>query len=113
VFAYKSRFYNCILRGNYSRTVTWKDNRRVYGKAVVHNADTAKVYQNTYSHTYTDNRNPKFADAANNNYRLAKDSPCIDRGVINATLKKWLGALDLRGRQRVKGKAIDMGCYEY
>jgi hypothetical protein len=107
VFAYKSRFFNCILRNNCSRAETGN------GKTAIHNADTAKVYQNTYSHTYTDNRNPTFADAANNNFRLAKGSPCIDRGVINATLREWLGTLDLRGRQRVKGKAIDMGCYEY
>jgi hypothetical protein len=110
VLAYKSRFYNCIFRNNCSRAETWEGK---IGKTSVHNADTAKVYRNTYSHTYTDNRNPKFADAANNNYRLAKGSPCIDRGVINATLREWLGAIDLRGRQRVKGKAIDMGCYEY
>lgn len=96
--AYSCRFYNCILRNNYEAD-----------RAVLHNVDAG----NAYYRTYKNNRNPKFANAAKGNYRLQKGSPCINQGGLNATLKKLVGSFDLSGRKRVRGKAIDMGCYEY
>ena len=53
--------------------------------------------------------NPLFVDASNGDYRLREDSPCIDAG--NSTNSMF--AVDLAGNPRVKGRAIDMGCYEY
>ncbi len=53
---------------------------------------------------------PKFVPG---DYRLKKGSPCIDRGKLTKALKKLVGKKDLAGKKRVKGKAIDLGCYEY
>jgi hypothetical protein len=95
-FSYKSKFYNCILHGNHR------------GKTIL-NIDSTS----TYSRTYKDNRNPKFVDAAKGNYKLAKGSPCFDQGTVPAAIKSYVGTVDLGGTKRIRGKAIDMGCYEY
>ncbi|MBN1950051.1 MAG: hypothetical protein JW801_02555, partial [Bacteroidales bacterium] len=50
---------------------------------------------------------PEFADSLNNNYRLSKASPYIDAG------EGAPGTEDLDGHQRIFGKAIDLGPYEY
>ncbi len=52
---------------------------------------------------------PRFADAAAGDYRLAAGSPCIDAGS-----SAWVEAdeTDLDGRTRTAGKAPDIGCYE-
>jgi hypothetical protein len=93
---HKSKFYNCILRNN----------RR---GGAVYNLGTG----NTYSRTYKDNRDPKFVNKAPAKYKLAKGSPCINQGKVTAAQKKLLGSVDLGGAKRIRGKAIDMGCYEY
>lgn len=113
VAAYKSRFYNCILRNNYRQAETWMENQWMYGQPVVHNVDAAAVYANTYFRTYVNNRDPKFVNYAKGDYRLTKGSPCIDLGQLNATLKQLVGSCDLSGKKRIRGKNIDMGCYEY
>ncbi len=46
-------------------------------------------------------------------YRLAKGSRLIDKGKVSAALAKLYGTKDLVGNKRVKGKSIDIGCYEY
>lgn len=97
-FSGKSKFFNCILRNNW----------RGEGKSV-HNTDSG----NTYSRTYKDNRDPKFVDEAGGNYKLAKGSPCFDQGTVSAAIKSLVGSVDLAGVKRIRGKAIDMGCYEY
>ena len=45
--------------------------------------------------------------------RLRKGSPCIDKGKLTNAQKKLAGKKDLAGRKRIRGKAIDLGCYEY
>jgi hypothetical protein len=45
--------------------------------------------------------------------RLTKESPCIDSGKLTKAQKKLVGTKDLAGRKRIRGKAIDLGCYEY
>ncbi len=62
---------------------------------------------------------PRFADAANGDYRLAADSLAIDAGdpaVPNNytfTQDAQGNSIDLDGNPRVSGSAIDMGAYEY
>ena len=102
----RSRFYNCILRNNYRQTKTFEGKT---GKAAVHNVDSG----NGYSRTYKNNKNPKFADEAKGNYKLAKGSPCINQGTVPAAIKSYIGSVDLAGAKRIRGQAIDMGCYEY
>ena len=56
---------------------------------------------------------PGFVDAANGDYRLLEDSPCVDAGALPANAEGAdPGELDLDGNPRVRGNAIDQGCYE-
>ncbi len=47
------------------------------------------------------------------NYRLQKGSPCINKGTKASAAKKLFGKWDLAGKKRIKGKSVDIGCYEY
>ncbi len=51
---------------------------------------------------------PLFVDAANGDYRLELDSPCIDAG-SDAYVD---GSTDLLGNPRIQGASVDMGAYE-
>lgn len=56
---------------------------------------------------------PGFVDAANGNYRLRPDSPCIDGGELPEDAEEVdPDNLDLDGNPRVRGAAVDQGCYE-
>jgi hypothetical protein len=52
---------------------------------------------------------PRFADAANGDYRPLADSPTVDAGSSHALL----GSSDPAGCPRVLGPAPDIGAYEY
>ena len=79
------------------------------GPKKLHNVDAGNVYKNTD----TTNKNPKFVNAAKGNYKLKKGSYCIDKGKLTKAQKKLVGTKDLAGKKRIRGKAIDRGCYEY
>ena len=53
--------------------------------------------------------NPLFTDAANGDYHLQSNSPCINWG-DNAYVS---GAVDLDDNPRIVEGYVDMGCYEY
>jgi hypothetical protein len=53
---------------------------------------------------------PRFVDAAANNFHLKPDSPARDRGDNLGT--SIVGDQDLDGQPRLKGTKIDVGCYE-
>ena len=75
------------------------------GRTVVHNVDSGNDYKNTDK----TNKDPKFASS----YKLKKGSYCINSGKLTKAQKKLVGTKDLAGRKRIKGKAVDRGCYEY
>ncbi|MBQ7252548.1 MAG: hypothetical protein IJS32_08115 [Kiritimatiellae bacterium] len=101
-----SRFYNCILWNNFRQEPVWGENDELLGYTkTVQNVSSG----NGYSRTYKDNRDPKFTTG----WKLAKGSPCINRGTLNSKLKKLVGSVDLAGAKRIHGASIDMGCYEY
>ncbi len=113
-FAAKSKFYNCILRNNYSqrKDTEWVANpatgtyesKPISGAKMIHNVDSG----NTYKNTDKTNKNPKLTA----DYKLKKGSYAIDKGRLTSSQKKNLGATDLAGDIRIRGKAIDRGCYE-
>jgi hypothetical protein len=50
-----------------------------------------------------------FANYAAGNYRLANNSPCVNRGINQS----WMtNAVDLDGRVRIRYGIVDMGAYE-
>jgi hypothetical protein len=52
---------------------------------------------------------PGFVNAADGDFHLAKDSPCLNAG----TNRPWMAeAMDLDGRPRMRGGTVDLGCYE-
>ena len=65
-----------------------------------------KIWDGTQYRYYT------MVDAPGN-YHLAKGSPCIDKGTKAKAVKKLFGSKDLDGKKRIKGKSVDIGCYEY
>ena len=55
-----------------------------------------------------DGANPKFVDAANGDYRLQEDSPCLNAGAAMT----WRSELDLAGNARVQDGTVEIGAYE-
>lgn len=107
-FAEKSGFYDCILWDN------WYQPDGLLGLPdSLCNAVTAKKFKNVYKTCYTAKASPGFVDADGGNYKLAKGSACIDKGALSAAQKKIVGTKDLAGKNRIRGKSVDIGCYEY
>ena len=52
---------------------------------------------------------PLFHGAASGDFRLRRDSPCINAGTNMAELGAW----DVAGQPRVRGFRVDMGAYEF
>ncbi len=104
--------------------VEWDDNDSDYGTVTVSGttdtailaAAKAKVGKTNvtyaileYEYEYGDYETVELPG----DYRLAKGSPCINKGKLTKSLKKLVGSKDLAGRKRILGKAVDIGCYEY
>jgi parallel beta-helix repeat protein len=54
--------------------------------------------------------NPCFIDAANGNYHLASNSPCISSGTNSAVIS---GEVDIDGQTRILHGTVDMGADEF
>ena len=52
---------------------------------------------------------PSFVDAANGDFRLLGDSPCIDMG----NNRYVSGETDIRGNARIQNGIVDIGAYEF
>jgi len=70
------------------------------------------TYCNTIPEPYAEGTvtgDPRFVDPANGDYRIRRDSPCIDVG----TNRTWMGSeKDLGGDPRIADGIVDMGAYE-
>ncbi|PRR78853.1 choice-of-anchor Q domain-containing protein [Clostridium vincentii] len=73
------------------------------------------MYNGTINDGKNNNTNkaedPKFIDAANYNFKLAEDSPAIDKGV-SALDNGSIPDKDINGILRPQGNGIDMGALE-
>ncbi len=123
-----SKFANCLLAGNQDTmpftsctfaNCTIADNAKFTMKKTkayntIFNGVAAgqfkKAKKNTLKNCFK-GANPKFAGS--DDYHLAKGSPCVNKGTKAATAKKLYGKKDLDGNKRVKGKSVDIGCYEF
>jgi hypothetical protein len=50
-----------------------------------------------------------FQDPGKGDYRLTRQSPCVDKGMNQAWM---IGALDLDSQPRLRGAGVDMGAFE-
>lgn len=88
--------YNCIVWAN-----------------VTDKGRTANI-TSAWGEYYGDNVNnyeldPHFVDAANGDYRLSANSPCVDAGDNSYVTSET----DLDGKARIVNGKVDIGCYEY
>ncbi|MBP5542468.1 MAG: right-handed parallel beta-helix repeat-containing protein [Kiritimatiellae bacterium] len=133
-FSGKSRFENCtILTGAFDSKFSSRSCQNVLVNCIVPNADITssgsfvniltnclvKSVSGGTSDSGVMTCSPKFADAANGDYRLASTSSCREKGLV----LDWMaaGSTDLAGEPRLVnllGKAYaadarpDLGCYE-
>ena len=84
-------FYNCLIEG---------------GQRFIFQPEYIRAFENIIE------TNPMFVDAANHDFHLAPDSPCIDAGDPN-TPQYVLDGLDLDGNPREVDQRIDIGPYEF
>jgi len=90
---------------------------RVYN-AIAHQNTTNGIklsMDNDKDDTYTDGdsneqtgRAPHFADPANGDYRLTRESPMVNKGLDEVTSVN----IDLDGNARIAGDHVDIGAYE-
>ncbi len=88
----------------YTKQANFYTTKKPGTKKTLHNTDRG----NTYENSFTGSGDPGITSA----YKLKNGSPCVNKGVLTRRQKKIVGAKDLAGQKRVKGKAIDLGCYE-
>jgi len=113
--------YNCTIDGsdlgsNYPVVDTGEAYNSILLGSDLHAGRVLKIYNCAYdgkrgsalSYGSEQFRNFKFLDVEKRDYRLAPGSPCIDAG----DSAKIESEADLAGNARVRGKAVDMGCYE-
>ena len=100
---------NCLILGNETTVETdanlpvWAGEAESFARCVGEVKVNADCRTSTAAETY---RNVLAGD-----FRLKKDSPAVDYGL----LRGWMtdGALDLRGRSRRSGRFPDVGAYEF
>ena len=99
--AYGSALNNCIVWGNTGYVVATNNHQ---GCAFLYSCSWPKP-----SGEGNIKADPKFADAANGDFRLQTNSPCINTG----TNEYVASAFDLDGNPRILGGRVDMGAYEF
>ena len=119
--AYAGSLGNCTIVSNYSGSnggggvkdtdgltncISWGNDKADNTPRPTYSCGQGASYNSGSNFT----NNPQFVDSASGNYRLRKESPCVNTGT-NGT---WTtGAFDLDGRPRVRDGTVDRGCYEY
>ncbi len=95
-----AKVHNCVI---YSNTAPANANVRDGASTYDYNCTIPALGGNCITDA------PRFVDAVGGNYRLRRDSPCVNAGNnAHATM-----ALDLDGCQRIADGTVDLGAYEY
>ncbi|MFH1476385.1 MAG: right-handed parallel beta-helix repeat-containing protein [Verrucomicrobiota bacterium] len=105
--ASSSSVTNCIIWGNLGLSTT--SNIYLGGATTTFSYVCSGPVQAGTANTGAD---PLFAGQAAGNYRLTKDSPCVNAGIYQG----WMtDADDVDGHRRVDkfSGIVDLGCYEY
>ncbi|MFZ4545990.1 MAG: choice-of-anchor Q domain-containing protein [Bacteroidales bacterium] len=117
IFNSVTNFNNCIIQGNTATTngnefyifdyVTTTLNYSCYGD------ETGDIFLRTGAVLTATNNNittdPKFVDAANGDFRICGNSPCMNTGYNSYNTQ----STDIRGQARIQNTTIDMGAYEW
>ncbi|MCL1920462.1 MAG: InlB B-repeat-containing protein [Kiritimatiellaeota bacterium] len=103
--SYYGTLNNCIVWGN---TAAGGSSHNYYSSTFRYSC-TTPAPSGTYNGGGNTTQNPLFADAANGDFRLQSNSPCIDKGNNSYVI----GDFDLDGNWRIVGGTVDMGAYEY
>jgi len=94
---------NCIVSGNGGGGA----NVYVWNAASISNSCAPELVVDGTNGNVT--ASPLFQNAAEGNFRLRRDSPCLNAGTNEA----WMAtASDLDGKPRLQQRVVDMGCYE-
>jgi hypothetical protein len=99
-------FINCTIAGNTAASTAGCYNGALKNCLAL-NANASVTTSSTMT-----SGDPKFVDAANGDYRLAADSPCIDAG-SNANRPTNDVRRDCGGLPRIVNTTVDQGCHEY
>lgn len=107
-----ANIYNSIVRFNYDAEGNEVNLANIsadlYGSSAQPKFYSSCTYPRPAVSTNVITDDPCFADAVFGDYRLYKDSPCIEAGDNSfASAEK-----DLDGNDRIIGETVDMGCYE-
>jgi hypothetical protein len=92
---------------NYSSYATNSCLGSTNSASIMFGATNLLYYKGYSSGTITND--PRFVDFAGNNFRLSRDSPCVNKGFS----QPWMtNAVDLDGAKRLRYYTVDMGAYE-
>ncbi|QMW01120.1 choice-of-anchor Q domain-containing protein [Spirosoma foliorum] len=112
---YGSCYTDSDIRIRLTNNIIWNNsfayNNSSGNKAPVYNISYSDI-QGGFSGTGNINADPLFVDATNGNYRLLRNSPCINTGDPASTTAN-VSSTDLVGSSRIFGGRIDMGAYEF
>ncbi|MHC4748988.1 MAG: right-handed parallel beta-helix repeat-containing protein, partial [Planctomycetota bacterium] len=103
LYHYRGRINNCIIWSN--------SPDQIYKQWDSDSDPTYSCVQGGWSGTGNISINPQFVDAANGDYHLHPDSPCINVG--DPDFVPMSGETDIDGEPRVMGTRVDMGVDEY
>jgi len=113
-----STVWNSIVYGNFPTSGSWSNRYAAgTGSNLFYNTCIAPLVNGTVTpdrgqsiNCISDN--PEWFAGSENNYRLTRDSPCVNTGLNQG----WMvGAVDLDGSSRIDrfSGVVDMGAYEY
>jgi hypothetical protein len=110
--SYYSFVENTIIYGNTCGTAAYSNYYNTSTKSIYSNCCFAPAMSAVYTNVNTVTNNPLFVESASGNYRLSRESPCVNAGAN----RDWMtNAVDLDGHGRIDrfSGIVDMGCFEY
>lgn len=109
-FAGQASMINCIVWANSDPMGNSQVSQLAFGQTPTVNYCCIQNLPGDLGGAGNIDRDPAFVSAQFNEFRLERESPCINTGANHAVDP---GQMDLDGRQRVVRSIVDMGAYEF